>query len=444
MVYGQGSDIYGPGLKVNIDDEGEKYVRFLLWNQVWARAGANNPGTMENDTPVENTWDIGARRLRFMAYAQISPRYLILTHFGINNQSFTSGGTAGGEGTGAYGQGKKPGMFFHDVWNEYAIVPQLNRSSGKANNYSLYLGGGLHYWSGLSRMTSASTLNFLTLDVPIFNWPLIENSDQFARQFGIYAKGKLGRLWYQFHMNKPFATNENPEVPEVAVDHNTGKPSYGGYLDWEFLEPESQLLPFRVGSYVGSKKVFNLGAGYYIHSEGTQSINANGLARRHDIKLFAVDAFADIPFGKASNGMAFTAYSVFYDYDFGPNYLRNFGIMNTGVDDPNFRGQRAMEGPGNARAVIGTGQIWYTQAGLALPRFIKNSKTRVQPFMAYAHKKFEAHQQSGGFWDIGANLLLDGENAKISAQYSSRPIYDMAGYRFDRKGELVLQLQIYL
>jgi hypothetical protein len=34
----------------------------------------------------------------------------------------------------------------------------------------------------------ASTLNFLTIDAPIFNWPLIENSDQFARQMGLFAK----------------------------------------------------------------------------------------------------------------------------------------------------------------------------------------------------------------------------------------------------------------
>jgi hypothetical protein len=40
---------------------------------------------------------------------------------------------------------------------------------------SLNYGGGLHYYMGLSRATMASTLNFLTIDAPIFNWP-IENS----------------------------------------------------------------------------------------------------------------------------------------------------------------------------------------------------------------------------------------------------------------------------
>jgi hypothetical protein len=62
---------------------------------------------------------------------------------------------------------KKPGIFFHDAWNEYALVlPERQK-------FSLTMGGGLHYYMGLSR-AMASTLNFLTIDA-IFNWPLIEN-----------------------------------------------------------------------------------------------------------------------------------------------------------------------------------------------------------------------------------------------------------------------------
>jgi hypothetical protein len=57
------------------------------------------------------------------------------------------------------------------------------------------------------------------------------------------------------------------------------------------------------------------------------------------------------------NKMAVTAYSVFYDYDFGPNYLRNVAIMNIGSVDPNFTGSRALAGPGNAQPTIGSGNI---------------------------------------------------------------------------------------
>jgi hypothetical protein len=53
---------------------------------------------------------------------------MILTHFGINNQTFTNGG-AGTSGTGGYGAGKKPGLFFHDAWNEYVVLPEKIKNS---------------------------------------------------------------------------------------------------------------------------------------------------------------------------------------------------------------------------------------------------------------------------------------------------------------------------
>jgi hypothetical protein len=74
--------------------------------------------------------------------------------------------------------------------------------------------------------------------------------------------------------------------------------------------------------------------------------------------------------------MAVTAYSVFYDYDFGPNYLRNVAIMNIGSVDPNFTGSRALAGPGNAQPTIGSGNIWYTQAGILLPSKQTNQSSR--------------------------------------------------------------------
>lgn len=441
----QGSDDYGSGLKLNLNPDGSKYVRFIIWNQIWARSIENNPGTMVNDQPQNTTSDIGARRLRMLAYAQISPRYLVLTHIGINNQTFINGGAAGTSGTGGYGQGKKPGLFFHDVWNEYAVVPAKDPETGKVNKNTLYFGGGLHYWHGLSRITSASTLNFLMVDAPVFNWPLIENSDQFARQFGFYAKGRLGKLAYQMHLNKPFATNTAiPAAANVAVDNNTGKAALGGYFDYQFLDQEANLLPFRVGSYMGTKKVFNIGAGFYSNVEGTKSKDAANITQKHNITLLAVDAFADMPIGPKEKRQSITAYSVFYNYDFGPNYLRNIGIMNVGVNNAAFAGQRALEGAGNARAMIGTGNIWYTQAGYMLPSK-KGAKTRLQPFASYAHKNFEALKEAGSYWDLGANLFLDGHHAKITGQYSSRPLYHTTTKKvFDRKGEFILQLQVYL
>lgn len=456
-AYSQGSEPYGQGLRLDLDSSGSRYLRLIIWNQIWMRSIQHNPGSVVNDQPVNNTWDVGARRMRLLAYAQITPRYLILAHIGVNNQTFATGGAPGVSGTGPNGIAKKPQLFFHDAWNEYAIVPATNPNTGKRNKYSLYLGAGLHYWWGLSRMTSASTLNFLALDAPIVNWPLVENSDQFVRQFGMYVKGKWGKLNYSMHLNKPFATNLMPADPDpakgpTAVDNNgNSAPAVGGYFDYQFLDQEENLLPFRVGTYVGTRKIFNIGAGFYHNANGTLSkaiVNNIETFNKHNITLLGADVYTDMPIGRPSKNMAVTAYSVFYNYNFGPNYLRTIGIMNpsSGFAANVPATERSLNGTGNGRMFVGTGNIWYTQAGLLLPNK-QQHKVRVQPFAAYTFKKLKALDNNGHYYDIGFNLFLDAHHAKFTPQYSSRPLFfDVNGQRLvkDRKGEFMLQFQVYL
>jgi hypothetical protein len=454
LLGAQGSTEYGAGLKININQDGSKYLRLITWNQIWNRYQQNNPGSIVNGEVNKNTWDIGARRLRLLVYAQITPRYLILSHIGINNQTFATGGATGSAGTGPGGAGKKPQLFFHDVWNEYAFIPNKNPVTGKQNKYNLYVGGGLHYWWGISRMSSASTLNFLTIDAPVINWPLVEVSDQFVRQFGFYAKGKLGKLNYSMSINKPFATNNTPVFDavknrRVATDNNgDAKPALQGYFDYQLLEQESNVLPFRVGTYVGTKKVLNIGAGFYHNKDGTKSVDATGISNKHSITLLGADVFADLPIGNKKKNMALTIYSVYYDYNFGPNYWRTIGIMNTatGFDPSLAAANRTLNGPGDARMFVGTGSIFYTQAGLLLPKG-KSDKLRVQPFGAYTWKKLDYLDEAGSYFDVGANFFLDGHHAKITPQYSTRPLYFLrngARVKDGNKGEFLVQLQIFL
>jgi len=444
FAFSQGSPEYGGGMKFNINPEGTKYMRFIAWNQIWLRSSQMNPGTMIGDEGITQQEDIGLRRLRLLAYAQISPRYMIVTHIGINNQTFINGGASGSSGTGGYGNGKKPGLFFHDAWNEYAVIlPKEDKP------FSLSMGAGLHYYMGLSRMTMSSTLNYMTIDAPIFNWPLIENSDQFARQIGVFAKGKYNRIEYRFSINKPFATNQLPvdvadEAVARAVDNNNNAHwSKAGYVEYQFFDKESNFLPFKVGTYLGTKKMLNIGAGFYTAPSSTKT-SVNGETERQATNLFSGDVFLDLPIGNKEKKMAFTGYSVFYSYDFGPNYLRNIGIMNEGVADSNFTGDRALAGPGNLQPMIGTGTIWYTQAGILLPNANEKPKVRIQPFAAYTYKNFDALEKASNQFDIGTNFFLDGHHAKITAQYSNRPIYTAVDKIDSYKGEFLLQLHIYL
>ena len=158
----------------------------------------------------------------------------------------------------------------------------------------------------------------------------------------------------------------------------------------------------------------------------------------------AVDAFADIPVGNAKHKMAVSGYAGFFNYNFGPNYLRNLGIMNIAASDPNFAGQRAIAGPGNLQPMIGTGNVIYAQAGVLLPSQAEKPKVRIQPFAAYTHKDYEALDKASSQFDVGANWFLDGHHAKITTQYSTRPVYTSATESPTSKGEFIVQLQIYL
>jgi hypothetical protein len=408
----QGSEAYGPGIKLKVNEDGSKYIRFITWHQFWTRYTVNNPGTTINGENKNDDFDIALRRSRTLWYTQISPRFLVLMHIGINNQTFLNGGGSGTGGVGGYGVGKKPQVFIHDAWTEYTVVKD-----------KLYIGTGLHYWNGVSRISSASTLNFLALDAPIFNWPLIEETDQFARQFGIYAKGKLGKLDYRIAANRPFATPNTETAIKAANGRAIAAPNTSwaaaGYFSFEFLDKESNLLPFFVGTYVGTKRVFNIGFGYHYHPDATASVQ-NGRIEKHNMLLGSVDAFLDMPISK-EKGTAITAYSAFYNYDFGPDYIRSIGILNEGVPSP--VAGALPQGAGNAQYTIGTGQIWYTEAGYLFGKKTLGNLGRLQGFGTLTYKDFDFVGRSSMQWGLGFNYFMEGHFSKISLKYDTRPLY---------------------
>jgi hypothetical protein len=366
---------------------------------------------------------------------------MIVSHWGINNQSFINGGGSGTLGTGASatGQGgKRPQLYIHDAWTEYAVKP------GK-----LHLGAGLHYWNGVSRMSSHSTLNFMTLDAPIFNWFNIEATDQFARQLGIYAKGQLGKLDYRVHINKPFAFGSSlaSVTSANAVNVINENWSTGGYLNYMIWDKESNVLPYFVGTYLGNKKVFNIGAGWYHHKGATASrASVTDSVKEHNQTNLGVDVYLDLPLNK-TKGTALNVYSVFYNYDFGKNYLRNVGILNLhGATQPvAANADASWAGGGNLQPTIGTGNIWYTQVGYLLPK-LKNG-TAFMPYATFTQKNFDRIGKASGQYDLGMNYFINGHNAKITLQYSSRPVYKTVNGNPERngsKGEFILQTHIFL
>ena len=404
------------GLTLKLGDR--QFIRFITWHQVWGRFTQLNPDSTVGGVPKDGMFDILLRRSRFLALAELN-EFQILTHFGLNNQGFTSR-RPGGSST----------FFMHDAWVQYAL----------AKNY-VQFGAGLHYWHGVSRMTNASTLNFMTLDAPIVNWPTIERTDQFARFLGFWLKGQVGGFDYRVSVNKPFRS-DRPIGPRADYRAQNNTLSLAGYFEYQFLDRESDKLPYKVGTYIGNKTVFNLGAGFYYHPESMQTVSDDpDNPDLHDQVLIGVDAYVDLPFGERESGGALSAYLAFYNYDFGPNHLRIFGIGNVS------------DGPtqGNAYPIIGTGQHVYFQLGYLLPPNVFGG-FEFMPYVATQTSIMEALDDPMIMTEGGLNWFLQGHHAKITFAFRNRPVFlqvdpmdPTSNYAEDsRASEFIIQTHIFL
>lgn len=411
-------ELYEGGIKFELGSGGQSSIRLITWHQVWNRYTQTNPGTQVQGRPRDHQYDIGLRRSRVLLLGQLTSRFQVITHFGINNQTFNNA--------------RKPQLFVHEATGQLRVWKD-----------ALHVGAGLHYWHGISRMTNASTLNMMSLDAPILNWPTIERADQFARHLGIYAKGKLGPIDYRFAFNQPFATGtgeeEGPTTSAATYDPRANSKMGAGYVQWQMFDRESNAVPYAVGTYLGKKRVLNLGAGFSYQPKGTWSRSESGEILTHDIILLGADLFADIPFRQHRG--ALTAYGAYYYYDFGPDHLRSIGIMNTGT------GGTTLGGPGNAYPTIGTGHHVYGQIGYMLPSRWTGLQ-RLQGYLAAQVSAFDALDDPVLVPEAGINWLLLGHHSKLTLMYRSRPIVsadEVTGRtrEITRRSEVILQTMIY-
>jgi hypothetical protein len=398
FLYSQGSPDYGGGLKVNINEDGSKYFRIISWAQFWAQNNSDRP--LDANGNEQSNTNFSLRRARVLMYAQVSKDFMILTHFGLNSLN--------GDNMSPTGTKDASQLFFHDVWAQYSL--------GK--NHAI--GGGLHYWNGISRLNNQSTLNIMTLDNQRQAWATLGLSDQFARHMGIYLKGSLGSK-FQYRVSVNDAVTNNLQTTSVPVNDGaatyTGRRllgskeagrTYAGYFEYSILESESNFLPYKVGSYLGTKKVFNIGAGFFAHPNGSVIADNLGNLSGEDVKIFALDAFYDAPIG--SNGGALTAYALYQNNDYGKDFT-----LGTTYE---------------------TGSLLHGHVGYILP--IK-TKAKFQPYLSYDSRKINALDDNANQFGVGANMYLSGHNAKLTLEYQS-----LKYATSDAVNTLTLQAMIYL
>jgi len=303
------------------------------------------------------------------------------------------------------GKGEGSQLFFHGAWAHYNI----------STDHSI--GGGLHYFNGISRLNNQSTLNLMTLDNNRQSWSTLGLSDQFARHLGIFAKGKFGRLQYRVAINDAITNGLDSRDPtdtngyavyggkRLIGSRNAGK-VYAGYFDYQLLDQESNFLPYKVGTYLGGKKVFNVGVGFFLHPNGAVRMESGEL-KGEDVNIFAIDAFYDAPLG--DDGSAITAYATYQTNDYGTDYLFS---------------------------AYGTGRMIYSHVGYVIEG--DKSKTRYQPYVSFASNSYDAIDDNRNVLGIGMNAYFSGHNSKLTLEYKNQDFGD------SDFGTMTLQAMIYL
>ena len=95
------------------------------------------------------------------------------------------------------------------------------------------------------------------------------------------------------------------------------------------------------------------------------------------------------------------------------------------------------QGGGNTDWRIGTGGVFYTEAGYLLPKKIGGKAGRFQPFASATYKDFQFLKDADFNYAIGLNWLIDGHHAKISFKYQTRGLYSSADVANPRNFNLV-------
>lgn len=416
IVVGQESKI--PDLKWNLNESGSLYLKSNLTGQIWLRYVDNNTGSFAQGAEIPQTADIGLRRVRVQFYGKVHEKVFFYSQAGINNFGYNSA--------------RKPGLFIHDLAIEYQLTSRI-----------VQLGAGLTGWTGFLRYSSPAVASILAYDAPLYQQATNDANDQFLRKLSVYIKGKIGKLDYRLICSDPFMIDTTiATVKRINVHsdfaYTIPKAQFSGYGMMQLMDEESNLTPYTTGSYLGKKRILNIGAGFQFQPKAmwhySDAISRDTIFQ--DMLHYGVDLMLEQPTG--TNGAAITAYAAFSSTNYGKNYIRNNGVMNPVITGTSF------SGGGNAYPMYGTGTTFFGQVGYLMPQKLLGEKNgQLQPYANLFISTYERLQSRVLVWDVGCNWLIDGHRSKVSFNYNNRPVFDAIQLnQSNRKGQITLQLQV--
>ncbi len=392
-------------------------VKFRFGTQVWLRYMQVNPQTTGVSGEVaDNLFDMGLRRNRFICSGSfLQDKIVAYTQFGMNGQNFVIR--------------NKPQLYIHDIWLAY-------RPFGK----EVYIGAGLHGWTGTLRAHNASSTSHILYDHLKFAFPDIGKTDQSGRQPGVFLKGNISKINYRIAANKPFLCDERNKIGiEKSSYYPNTQWAFKGYFVYSFLDEEVSKSAFMPFSYLGKKKLFNIGMGADYHKGAMASLSTSGDTVRHDKLHLGVDVFLDYPF---ENQSVLTFYAAFGRYDFGIGHLRSASAMN-----PLKKGG-LKQGGGNSFFTRGTGNTYLGILAYILPenwQFIPGG--RLQPVVSLTCQQFKDIDPLVMQWDAGLNYYVSGHKLKLGLHYVTHQIHKDTekGMPIDGiRSSIILQTQIFL
>jgi hypothetical protein len=385
------------GVKYNFSEDGKYSFNFGLSAQLWMRYTQLNPNTKNlQGKDISSDFDFLIRRNTYSTQISLD-KFTFFTTIGMNSQTSTTS-------VGPFTQ-SKPQIFMYDLFGSYAFF-----------NKNLIIGYGIHLYHGLSRYSSASSSRTLGADVPALAAPDVLTTEQIARVLGLFLAGNIGKISYRFTLANPFWV-DSPNRPPVGLYKASDIPNNNlkseGYVTFQFLDKERNVMPFTSATYLGNKKVFNIGAGFAYHPKSTGSLTEFGDTIIHDKLHLAADVFLDLPF---TGGGALTFYGAYFKYNYGPNYTISGGTAN------NYKGI-SPAGAGNSEPGFGTGQATAVQVAWLFPKIIGKGG-RMQAYYEGDYRFYEALDDPALHHNIGLNYFIFNHNLKLTLQNEFRPYFE--------------------
>ena len=397
-------NVVNKGITFNLTKDKKYFVKLGVHGQIWSRFMQLNPGTVDyNGTSVKTDADILLRRTCMSYYVHLD-NFTFFSMIALTAQPHTSSLN----GSAPF----HPQLFFYDAWGSYDFA-----------NGKFIAGGGLNMYNGISRASSASSMRSLGADVPLIAAPNLTSTEQAARQLSIFATGNINSFAYRIAVAKPFVCNTIPDniIPNTIYNLPNHNYSFKGYFEYQIFDKESNKMPFKPATYIGEKKILNIGAGFDFQPDATVMYSETDIETKYNKLHFAVDAFVDYPF---ANKSAVTFYASQFWFNYGPNYTQSFGIVDIYKN-------------GTSEYQFGTGNSTFLQIAYLLPA--KQKSNRLQPYYEFTLRNFDGANKKLYHHNVGINYFVIGHKLKFSLQYENRPYVN--GNSIERKSLIIGKMQ---